>query len=130
MSGSVYATIPIQQKESSQIPTIAKLTGELTGMLEERTFCVVWVPANHGVEVASTGRPDVVVQYKGGAVKIFRSRKTFSIFSSMFIGLCRSSGRFLPSSLHPKIERLIKPYLRKAFYTEHWQLSQYPIMDI
>jgi hypothetical protein len=71
-----YATIPIQWKESSEILTIGKRTGEFARMRNERTFHIVWVSANHGVGIASTGQPDVVVQYKGDAVKISRSRKS------------------------------------------------------
>jgi hypothetical protein len=44
-------------------------------MLKERTFHIVWVSANHGVGIASTGQPEVVVQYKGDALKISKSRK-------------------------------------------------------
>jgi hypothetical protein len=118
MSGSAYATTPIQWKESSQIPTIGTLTGEFTGMLKERKFHVVRVSANHSVGIASTGQPDVVVMCKGDVVKISGSRKSHSIFSSIFSRLCR----FLPSSLYPEIERLIKPCLLKKVYTEHWQI--------
>ena len=31
--------------------------------------------ANRGVDIASTGQPDALVQYRGGAVKISRSRE-------------------------------------------------------
>ncbi len=34
---------------------------------------IVWASANHGVGIASTGHPDIVVQYKGDAVKISKS---------------------------------------------------------
>jgi hypothetical protein len=116
MSDFAYATTHIQWKESSQIPTLGKLTGEITGMLRARTFHIVWVSANHGVGIASTAQPDVVVQYKGDAVKTSSLRKAFSIFNSMCSRLCRFSGRFLPSSWHAKIEWLIKPYLLRTFY--------------
>jgi alpha-D-xyloside xylohydrolase len=69
-----HATIPIQWKDSSQTLTIGKRIGEFAGMLKERTFRIVWVSANHGIGIASTGQPDVVVQYKGDAAKISRSR--------------------------------------------------------
>jgi alpha-D-xyloside xylohydrolase len=74
-----YATIPIQWKETSETLTIGKRTGEFPGMLKERTFHIVWVTANHGnhgMGIASTGQPDVVVQYKGDAVKISKARKS------------------------------------------------------
>jgi hypothetical protein len=47
-------------------------------MLKERTFHIIWVTAHHGVDIASTGQPDVVVQYKGDAVKISRSRESLA----------------------------------------------------
>jgi hypothetical protein len=58
----------------SETFTIGKRTGEFAGMLKEGTFHIVWVSANHGVGIASTGQPHVVVQYKGDVVKISRSR--------------------------------------------------------
>jgi hypothetical protein len=129
MSGSPYASTPIQWRESSQILAMGRLAGECTGMLEERKFHVGWVSANHGVAIASTEWPGVV-PYKGDAEKISRSRQSFSIFSSTLGRLWRFSGRFLPSSLHHNIERPIKSYSMKTFYTEHRQIWQYPIMDI
>jgi alpha-D-xyloside xylohydrolase len=72
----VYATIPIQWKESNRTLTIGKRKGEFPGMLKERTFNIVWVSAHHGVGIASTGQPDFVVRYKGDAVNISRSRES------------------------------------------------------
>ena len=117
--GSAYAATLIQWKESSQSPTISVLTGEFTGMLKEWKYYVVWMSGNHDVGIASSGQPDVVVLCKGDTVKISRSRKSFSNFSSMFGRLLRFSERFLPSGSHPKIEKLIKPYVLKTVYTEH-----------
>jgi alpha-D-xyloside xylohydrolase len=68
-----YATIRIQWKESNQTLTIGKRTGKFPGMLNERMFHIVWVSANHGVGIASTGQPDAVVRYNGDVVKISRS---------------------------------------------------------
>lgn len=68
------APLPIQWKESSNPLTIGKRASEFAGMLKQRTFHIVWVSANHGVGIAPTGQPDVVVQYKGDAVKISSAR--------------------------------------------------------
>ncbi len=38
--GSADATAPTQWRESGQIPTFGKLTGEFTGILKERMFHV------------------------------------------------------------------------------------------
>jgi hypothetical protein len=43
----VYATIPIQWKESNKTLTIGKRTGEFPCMLKERTFHIVWVAVHH-----------------------------------------------------------------------------------
>jgi hypothetical protein len=89
-----------------------------------RIYSIAWRAMHDGytmilalpidVCVDSNGQPDVTVQHKGDAVKISRSRKSFSIFRR----LCR----FLTSSLHPKVERLLRPYLLRSLCTEHRQI--------
>ena len=49
---------------------IGKRTGGFPGMLKERTFNIVWVSKNHGAGVSIAEKPDAVVHYNGGAVKI------------------------------------------------------------
>jgi alpha-D-xyloside xylohydrolase len=69
-----YATIPLKWNQAKQTLEIGKRQGEFPGMLKERTFRIVWVSPNHGVGIALTEQPDVVVQYKGDAVTISRSK--------------------------------------------------------
>jgi alpha-D-xyloside xylohydrolase len=72
----VYATIPIQWNEASQTLTLGERSGEFPGMLKERTFHIAWVSANHGVGIAPTEQPDVVVQYNGKAVNVEKPPRT------------------------------------------------------
>jgi alpha-D-xyloside xylohydrolase len=65
-----YATIPITWNDATQTLTIGERQGSFPGMLSSHTFNVVWVSSGHGVGVASTPIPDVVVPYNGAAVQI------------------------------------------------------------
>lgn len=65
-----YATIPIFWTEATHTLEIGKRSGHFPGMLNERTFHIVWVSADHGTGITSTKKPDVVVHYNGKAVKI------------------------------------------------------------
>jgi alpha-D-xyloside xylohydrolase len=65
-----YATIPFHWDEAKQTLTIGDRKGQFPGMLETRTFQVVFVGDNHGVginpiESNSMDEPDKVVQYSG-----------------------------------------------------------------
>jgi alpha-D-xyloside xylohydrolase len=65
-----YATIPIHWDEASHMLTIGDRQGHFPGMLESRTFRVVFVGDNHGTGVEPTAQPDKVVQYSGGKVTV------------------------------------------------------------
>jgi alpha-D-xyloside xylohydrolase len=65
-----HATIPFEWNEARQTLTIGKRAGKFPGMLEERTFNIVWVSKDHGTGIPSTDRPDAVIRYKGRAVKV------------------------------------------------------------
>ncbi len=69
-----YATIPIKWNEANKTLTIGERKGTFPGMLEKRTFKIVWVSANHGTGIAETDKPDVVVNYKGEPLNISSSR--------------------------------------------------------
>lgn len=64
------ATIPLVWNQASRTLEIGKRTGEFPGMIQERTFNVVWVSENHGAGVPITEKPDAVVRYNGQAVKV------------------------------------------------------------
>ena len=66
----VYATIPISWNDGKHTLEIGKRTGEFPGMLNERTFNIVWVSKDHGDGIAVTEKPDAVVHYDGKAVTI------------------------------------------------------------
>ncbi|HEU6446997.1 MAG TPA: glycoside hydrolase family 31 protein [Verrucomicrobiae bacterium] len=65
-----YTTIPVSWNEAAQTLEIGKRSGNFPGMLNERTFHIVWVSENHGEGIASTKNPDAVVHYDGAAIKI------------------------------------------------------------
>ncbi len=65
-----YAIIPIHWNDSSRTLTIGARKGSFPGMLENRTFGVVFVKADHGSGVASAAEPDQTVQYSGREVSI------------------------------------------------------------
>jgi alpha-D-xyloside xylohydrolase len=66
----VYATIPLHWNDSSGILTIGDRKGEFPGMLQRRTFRVVFVRENHGVGVGPSDEPDKIVQYSGTRVEV------------------------------------------------------------
>lgn len=67
-------TIPISWNQAKNTLEIGKRAGGFAGMLNDRTFNIVWVSANHGGGVDITAKPDVAVHYSGTAIKI-RSEK-------------------------------------------------------
>jgi alpha-D-xyloside xylohydrolase len=69
-----YAVIPITWDDAKHTLEIGKRSGDFPGMLKERNFNVVWVSKDHGAGIASPDKPDAVVQYKGGALKISRPK--------------------------------------------------------
>jgi len=64
----VFATIPIQWNEASSTLTIGERKGSFPGMLQSRTFQVVFVSEGHGVGVDGADRPDRNITYTGTAV--------------------------------------------------------------
>jgi alpha-D-xyloside xylohydrolase len=69
-----HSTIPITWNDARHILEIGKRAGKFPGMLNERTFNIVWVSQDHGVGIASTDRPDAVLHYNGKAASITRPR--------------------------------------------------------
>ena len=60
-----HATIPFAWDESAHTLTIGDRTGTFPGMLDSRTFRVVFVRENHGVGGAFTQSLDKRVTYSG-----------------------------------------------------------------
>jgi alpha-D-xyloside xylohydrolase len=68
----VYATIPIEWNEGAKTLTIGDRQGSFPGMLQSRTFRVVFVGEGHGVGIGSTAQPDKLVEYSGKRVTVTR----------------------------------------------------------
>jgi alpha-D-xyloside xylohydrolase len=66
----VFATIPLQWDEARKTLTIGDRSGRFPGMLETRTFRVVFVGDNHGVGIGPSETADKVVQYSGKQVTV------------------------------------------------------------
>ncbi len=65
-----YATIPLHWDEAKQLLTIGDRKGQFPGILESRTFRVVFAGENHGAGVNPEDRPDKTVQYSGKSVTV------------------------------------------------------------
>jgi alpha-D-xyloside xylohydrolase len=65
-----YATIPLHWDDASRTLTIGERKGQFPGMVENRSFRVVFVRENHGVGVNPADEADKVVQYSGSRIAI------------------------------------------------------------
>jgi alpha-D-xyloside xylohydrolase len=61
----VYSTIPLHWDDAKQTLTIGDRHGTFPGMLQTRTFRVVFVGENHGAGVGRENQPDKIVEYSG-----------------------------------------------------------------
>jgi len=66
------ATIRIDWDETAQKLTIRERQGQFPGMLNARTFRVVFVGDNHGTGIEMTTQPDKVVDYLGKPITVIR----------------------------------------------------------
>jgi alpha-D-xyloside xylohydrolase len=64
----VRVTIPISWDEKSQALTIGWHKGKFHGMLQERTFRIVFISLGQGAGVATEENPDAIIHYAGKAV--------------------------------------------------------------
>jgi alpha-D-xyloside xylohydrolase len=69
---AAYATIPIHWDDARKQLTIGERQGTFPGMIESRTFRVVFVGPGHGAGVAPAAQPDKIVPYSGKAVTVAR----------------------------------------------------------
>ena len=65
-----YATIPFHWDEAGQTLTVGDRKGRFAGMLQDRSFRVVFVRENHGVGVEASEEPDKVVRYSGKEITV------------------------------------------------------------
>jgi alpha-D-xyloside xylohydrolase len=68
-----FATIPIRWDEKKNTLTIGDRRGNFPGMLNQRTFRVIWVGHLHGAGLALENRVDATVSYKGKRIEIKRT---------------------------------------------------------
>jgi alpha-D-xyloside xylohydrolase len=66
----IYATIPLHWDDAAQTLTIGDRQGHFPGMLETRTFRVVFVGENHGSGIEPTAQADKIVQYSGAKITV------------------------------------------------------------
>jgi len=66
----VHATIPLHWDDAVRTLTIGDRKGQFPGMLESRTFRVIFVSENHGVGVSPADEADKVVQYSGKQITV------------------------------------------------------------
>ncbi len=66
----VYATIALHWDDGAHTLTIGDRKGQFPGMLENRTFRVVFVRDYHGVGINSADEADKVVQYSGKQITV------------------------------------------------------------
>jgi alpha-D-xyloside xylohydrolase len=67
-----YATIPMHWDEAQGTLSIGDRQGGFPGMLERRTFSIVWVGEGHGIGVDPSRTIDKAVQYDGKAITVTR----------------------------------------------------------
>ena len=68
----VYSTIPFHWNEAEQTLTIGDRKGEFPGVLQTRSFQIVFVSENHGVGVSPSDIPDKLVEYSGKQIVVKR----------------------------------------------------------
>jgi alpha-D-xyloside xylohydrolase len=66
----LHATIPFHWDDAKHTLAIGDRKGEFPGMLQTRTFQIVFVDKNQGMGVAVNGKPDKVVQYSGKRILV------------------------------------------------------------
>jgi alpha-D-xyloside xylohydrolase len=66
----VYATIPLHWDNGSRTLTIGDRKGEFPGMLQSRSFHVIFVRKGRGTGVEPSGKADRVVEYSGKALQV------------------------------------------------------------
>ncbi|HUZ61214.1 MAG TPA: DUF5110 domain-containing protein [Hanamia sp.] len=65
-----FSTIPFHWDESTQTLTIGKREGTFAGMLQDRTFNVVFVDSSRGTSGKVSKKIDKVIHYTGEEVRI------------------------------------------------------------
>lgn len=69
-----HAIIPIRWSEASKTLTIGTRSGQFPGMLQQRTFRIVWVGKGHGVGEEPALSIDRIIEYVGQTVAVPETR--------------------------------------------------------
>ncbi len=65
-----YSEIPIYYNEATHTLTIDERKGSFPGMLDKRTFQILWVSVSHPVGVGLSAQPQRLIQYDGKPVSV------------------------------------------------------------
>jgi alpha-D-xyloside xylohydrolase len=65
-----YANIPFTYEEATQTLTIGNREGAFTGMLQQRTFRVIWISKTHPKPFDVDGKADHIIKYTGKKVTV------------------------------------------------------------
>lgn len=65
-----HSVIPLQYDEDLHTLTVGDRKGSFTGMLEKRTFRIVWVDADHATGLSMEERPQEVIAYEGKTLAV------------------------------------------------------------
>jgi alpha-D-xyloside xylohydrolase len=66
----VHATIPFHWSDAAHTLTVGDRQGQFPGMLQSRTFRVVFVDEKHGTGIEPANEPDKIVQYSGKQISV------------------------------------------------------------
>ncbi len=66
----IHATIRLRWDDASRTLTIGDRQGQFPGMLQSRTFQIIFVGEGHGIGIAPTPQPDKVVEYSGKQLQV------------------------------------------------------------
>ncbi len=65
-----HATIPIQWDDAKRTLTIGERQGKFPGMLETRTFRIIFVGEGHGIGIGQESQPNKIIEYSGKAISV------------------------------------------------------------
>jgi alpha-D-xyloside xylohydrolase len=68
----VYSVIPIRWNDATQTLTLSDRKGKFPGMLEKRTFRIVFVGENRGTGIEPEANPNKTVEYTGKQISVTR----------------------------------------------------------
>jgi alpha-D-xyloside xylohydrolase len=66
----IFSNIPVRYNESAKTLTIGKREGAFPGMLQSRTFRIIWVSRNKSRELNPDQQADKTVKYNGEAITV------------------------------------------------------------